>query len=455
MSSKPAAQFVVAETGVRHCPRRYGLSTVPSATSPHTGNLLPFCGRGSGRESRTAGNPLAPSCDGFLRAASCRGACKLIAAKRAADTLIQPCHGPKQCLLLAGEGRSASEGSDFFITQTLDWHERLDITVEVMRELSLATDPQAMNQVYTRRMGELFPTSRQISLSRRRLEEPLVRVTRSSTWKSDINPWKEQHRLPVLSGGLFAQLIYNDRPRIIDDIELDPDDPAAEYLEDQCSLIAILLYDGARRMNMVIANAEPYGRQSAAIWWMQLVLAATNGLARRNYRLRTKWFRLKNGRPHAAPIPGEVRSIPTDLAVVYQTCRRFTAIITTSSRYQKPLGILIADVAARARRRADGDPHSLTNLHRPALPPDCCCRSQSPSRCYYMTVPFVRDAFCHLRSDRGIDLCERRATPALVDPAPTARQALEGKQRLRWNFRTGRISEDVLVLVPDDQVILH
>src|SRR5438876_5527982 len=98
------------------------------------------------------------------------------------------------------------DGTDFFTTQTLDWHERMAITVEVMRELSLVSDPQAMNQVYTRRMGELFPTARQISLSRRRLVYPDVRVTRASTWTEDINPWKEPHRLPVLHGGLLADL---------------------------------------------------------------------------------------------------------------------------------------------------------------------------------------------------------------------------------------------------------
>ncbi len=39
------------------------------------------------------------------------------------------------------------QSSDFFTTPTLDWHERLAITVDVMRELSRVSDPQAMNQI--------------------------------------------------------------------------------------------------------------------------------------------------------------------------------------------------------------------------------------------------------------------------------------------------------------------
>ena len=74
----------------------------------------------------------------------------------------------------------------------------------------------------------MMPSDRWISLSRRGLEPPRYRITRSSTWSEPVNPWKEKDKLPLLEGGLLGELIYGDEPRIIDDIAplLTPDDPA-------------------------------------------------------------------------------------------------------------------------------------------------------------------------------------------------------------------------------------
>ena len=49
--------------------------------------------------------------------------------------------------------------------------------------------------------------------------------------------------LPVYSGGLLAELLYSDEPHAIDNLELDPDDPAGEYLAGQQSLLAIPQFD--------------------------------------------------------------------------------------------------------------------------------------------------------------------------------------------------------------------
>ena len=99
---------------------------------------------------------------------------------------------------------------------------------EMMREMSLQDDPQAMVRTYGERMRKIMPSDRWLSLSRRDLEAPAYRITRSSTWKEAINPWKQKDRLPLLEGGLLGELIYGDEPRIIDDITplLEPDDPA-------------------------------------------------------------------------------------------------------------------------------------------------------------------------------------------------------------------------------------
>jgi sigma-B regulation protein RsbU (phosphoserine phosphatase) len=136
------------------------------------------------------------------------------------------------------------------------WPERLDSIVATMREMSLQTDPQAMVRDYGRRMSHLFESDRRISLSRRALGRPNVRITRYSLWDEHVNPWKQKDRLPVLHGGMLADLIYGDDPLIVDDVRVSAGDPAAEYLAGQRSLMAIPLYDQGVALNMVVLTRE-------------------------------------------------------------------------------------------------------------------------------------------------------------------------------------------------------
>src|SRR5579859_3795122 len=115
------------------------------------------------------------------------------------------------------------------VGQTVE--ERMELVVTTMRELSRQTDPLEMGRLYGKRMRKLIPIDRSVSISRRDLRQPYFRVTRSMTWKEQPNPWTERDRLPVYQGGLFAELLYGDEPRLFDDLEVDPSDPAAEYLE--------------------------------------------------------------------------------------------------------------------------------------------------------------------------------------------------------------------------------
>lgn len=146
--------------------------------------------------------------------------------------------------------------TDFFDITPRNWRSRLAVTVEVMRELSRYTDPDAMYHVFTRQMSELYPTSRQVSLSRRGLTHPQVRVTRFNLWKEAVNPFREPHRLPILSGGLLPELAYADEPRILDEPNIHPEDPAYEFFAGQGSLLSIPLYDGGTGLNTVVVSRE-------------------------------------------------------------------------------------------------------------------------------------------------------------------------------------------------------
>src|SRR5207248_2530165 len=140
-------------------------------------------------------------------------------------------------------GRGVTEGN---------WQERLAFIDQMMRAMSLEDDPQTMVRSYGTRVRQLMPAVRSLSLSRRGLEQPWYRITRSSTWTEEINPWKDKSRLPLLEGGLLGDLIHGNVPRLIDDITplLADDDPAIDYLAGFRSLMAIPHYDQGVALNM-------------------------------------------------------------------------------------------------------------------------------------------------------------------------------------------------------------
>ena len=170
-----------------------------------------------------------------------------------------------------------------------DWRQRLAMITEMMREMSLQDDPQAMVRSYGERVRRLMPSDGWVSLSRRGLEPPRYRITRASIWTEPIDPWKQKDRLPLLEGGLLGELLYGDEPRIIDDVEplLKPDDPALEYLQGQRSLMAIPHYDKGVGLNMVVTMSkqpEAYDpEQFPERYWMSSLFGrATQNLVLRD-----------------------------------------------------------------------------------------------------------------------------------------------------------------------------
>jgi sigma-B regulation protein RsbU (phosphoserine phosphatase) len=155
--------------------------------------------------------------------------------------------------------------------------------VAMMREMSLQVDAQAMVRAYGARMRNMIPADRWVALSRRELPAPMYRITRSSTWNDEVNPWKEKDRLPLLEGGLLGELIYGDEPRLINDLQVSPDDPAAEYFAGQRSLIAVPQYDRGVALNMVVRMHREPGAFSPDtfpewVWLSNLFGRATHNL---------------------------------------------------------------------------------------------------------------------------------------------------------------------------------
>jgi sigma-B regulation protein RsbU (phosphoserine phosphatase) len=189
-----------------------------------------------------------------------------------------------------------------------------------------------MVRVFAKRSRDLLPIDRSVSLSRRGLNPPEYCITRSSTWTSEVNPWKEKDRLPVLKGGLLGELIYGDEPRIIENLEVAPDDPGIEYFAGQRSAMAIPTFDRGVALNMVVLmRSEPvafsYEQFPEWVWFSNLFGRATynlvlSGQLQGAYNAVDQELKVV-GDIQRSLLPAHLPKIPTmDVAAFYQTSRR-------------------------------------------------------------------------------------------------------------------------------------
>jgi phosphoserine phosphatase RsbU/P len=237
-----------------------------------------------------------------------------------------------------------------------DWKERLEFIVATMRELSSQTDPMRMRLLYTQRMRKLLPLDASLNVSRRELSASWFRITSSSRWTETINPWKQKDRLPLLQGGLLAELLYGDKPVIFDDLQVCPKDPAFEYLAGFRSMLAIPMYDGGKALNMVLLlrsepNAFPPELLPSLVWTSNLYGRATHNLVL-SEQLKEAYEAVDYEMRVVADIqrsllPAKTPDIPTlGVAAHYQTSSRaggdyYDFFALPDGRW----GLLIADVS--------------------------------------------------------------------------------------------------------------
>jgi sigma-B regulation protein RsbU (phosphoserine phosphatase) len=211
----------------------------------------------------------------------------------------------------------------------LPWQERLDYIVAMMRELSSHTDPQQMVQAYAKRIRRIVPADGWMSVSRRDLEAPKYRITRSHLWDQPINPWRDRSLLPLLEGGFLAELIYGEEPRIIDDLQISDDDPAREYFQGMRSIQAIPQFERGRSVNMVLsmrreADAFDPQRLPDTVWAANLFGRVTHNLVlteelRRAYETVDRELKVVSDIQRSL-LPERLPHIPTlELAAHYQT----------------------------------------------------------------------------------------------------------------------------------------
>jgi sigma-B regulation protein RsbU (phosphoserine phosphatase) len=137
----------------------------------------------------------------------------------------------------------------------LPWQDRLAHVVETMRAVSKEKDPQEMVRAYARRMRGSLEPGHTLSLSRRGLQYPFVRITRSTLWKEQLDPWANTAKLPVIKGGVLAELLYADDVRVMQTLDIAKDDPAYPYFAHAKSAIAIPHFEDGVGLNMVVHTA--------------------------------------------------------------------------------------------------------------------------------------------------------------------------------------------------------
>ena len=263
------------------------------------------------------------------------------------------------------------------------WQQRLEVIVDMMRDMSRHSDPQAMVRSYGEKMQQLLTVDRRISLSRRGLEAPSYRVTRSSTWTEEVNPWREKDRLPLFQGGLIARLIYGNETVLLEDFEVSADEPAYEFLAGHRSLLAIPMFDQGVSMNMVImlqreANGFDPEQIPDIVWRSNLFGRATNNLVLKE-ELARAYDDLDRemkvvGQIQRSLLPAELPKVPTlDLAAYYQPAQRAGGdYYDFFPMPDDQWGIFIADVSGHGTPAAVlmAVTHCIAHTHPgPPLPP--------------------------------------------------------------------------------------
>ncbi len=238
----------------------------------------------------------------------------------------------------------------------LDCHERLKLLRQLMRDMSRHTDPQEMVQAASKSMRQLFPSDRFLSVSNRNLAAPAYRVTRASHWEHQPNPWKEAHLLPIRRGGVLGELLNAGQFRIIDDLQLAPDDPAAAEIGEHRSLMAIPMIDDGPVQNMLIPmrrGAHAFRPEELPDWALVVNLF---GRATQTLLLRQKVEEALAQLDHELNVVSEMQRslLPADLPVIdtlglasyYQTSRYAGGDYFDFFRYPDgKVGVLLADVS--------------------------------------------------------------------------------------------------------------
>ena len=161
----------------------------------------------------------------------------------------------------------------------------LSLVLDAAREMSRHDDPAQVMRLALSHGRRVIRFDRSIAATRRELAEPQVRVTRCDAPGTPFHDPTGKEEFPIIEGGLLAELLYAGQPRVIDDLCVRGDDPAARYLADMRSLAAIPQFRAGEPADMVFhlrrePGAFPHDRFGDLVLVSTLFGQAVANLAR-------------------------------------------------------------------------------------------------------------------------------------------------------------------------------
>jgi len=332
-----------------------------------------------------------------------------------------------------------SEGAGPPAPDEAPWRERLAEVAETARELSEILDPRAMVSRCVERMRRFLAVRRLLSVTRRGIEPPAYGVDELSSWTQTAER-RDTSGYRRLEGGLLEEILDAGAPAYLEDSTVSPDDPAAEYLAGQRSLVAIPVFEHGECVEMIVLTRErPGGFDPERLperVWLTNALARAAFFSRRLEELGLAHAKLDRDLayiaslqqallPHRVPDPPGAR-----VAVYYRPAERsggdyYDYFPLPEGRW----GVLLADVSGHGTATAVlmAITHAIAHLHRDA--------TGDPSRLLdflnrHLSVRYTQGTYSFVT-----------ACHAVYDPvARTLRYALAGHPSPRLR-REGRLLE--------------
>jgi sigma-B regulation protein RsbU (phosphoserine phosphatase) len=136
---------------------------------------------------------------------------------------------------------------------------RIDLTLDMLREVSRQTDPNSAVTAFGARYGTLFPHDYYLSASIRGLGPGQYKITRSipsaalraagATEIPPQNPWRDWATNPVRIGGFIGDIIARGTPQLLHNLAVRADPVLGDVLTDMGACIAVPLFDGGEPLN--------------------------------------------------------------------------------------------------------------------------------------------------------------------------------------------------------------
>ena len=144
---------------------------------------------------------------------------------------------------------------------------RLAILLEMLEEVSRATEPEEAVQAYARRIGKLRPVDAVLAVSVRNMPDGEYKITRKVFADQSgeprhqlVDPWKNWKALAAQRGGFIGELISTPEPRLIYDLFLKNDPVLGEALAEMGACMAIPVFDSGKVLNWTLQfRRDPAG----------------------------------------------------------------------------------------------------------------------------------------------------------------------------------------------------